>query len=753
MRGKLVYKWIFSYIAILLVPMMIFLLYYILSNSVIRTQASYYNDIIMQSIIYETNSVISENIKIVNGLASSQSLKDAMEVSSLSIGADYYKIYNLKYELYRYSTEFNLKSKIYIYLHNIDTIVSTADVISSLEFFNKNYNSMCGITYQEWLERIKNGPLAYNMLLNEDEPENILLYVSMLPINSKYSKKATLVVHFDRNLVGNIIGGKNNIKADYIVFDKRGNQIISSLSNNGFNYKELKKIDSDGVYRLGNTNYVVKVILANTTNFKYVCMIEYAKLVKDYNFIKWLGFLTLIAAVIIDALLIRKNIKDNYAPIKNIIKILPEPKMDGKSASEYDRIRSSVELLKSDHDKIKVLLEEQKNEIIDNYMRLLFKYPAEYADKKIAIHQMYDFKFPENNFAVMLFNIEDYSGLFGDEKISEAEKFQVVLFATKNIAEEHMQKQRCFGWVIEVDGNIALLACISGKIENADDILTQTARFLTEYLSANLKIYIEIAISNIHKNISGISKAYKEVIKVMEYKVVLSDKNIFSIEDISRNQSKVDYTYTIEKEQHFINYIMAGDFDKVRGLISEVFDQCCKIGYNDIDLARCQAFDMVGTLLKIKQDLYSDMWEINYQTLLDQLLKWKTIDEVETAILTITAQLCEKIKFAQTHRFKDIVISIIEKQYHNPNLGVAMIADILGVHRSYLSTVFKSESGMGLLEYINKYRIEKSKDIMCDLSKNLNSVALAVGYLDNRTLIRIFKKYEGITPTQYRNSK
>ena len=63
--------------------------------------------------------------------------------------------------------------------------------------------------------------------------------------------------------------------------------------------------------------------------------------------------------------------------------------------------------------------------------------------------------------------------------------------------------------------------------------------------------------------------------------------------------------------------------------------------------------------------------------------------------------------------------------------------------------MFKNQSGMGVLEYISRYRLEKAKELLKEGKLTIEQVSAAVGYNEPRTLQRIFKKDEGPTPLQF----
>jgi len=97
-------------------------------------------------------------------------------------------------------------------------------------------------------------------------------------------------------------------------------------------------------------------------------------------------------------------------------------------------------------------------------------------------------------------------------------------------------------------------------------------------------------------------------------------------------------------------------------------------------------------------------------------------------------------------------IEIIEKNYINWELTTSFIAEQLGLTRSYLSSSFAKYMGIGLHEYIQKYRISKAKSILTSNPDiRIADLASEIG-LDNVTsFIRLFKKIEGVTPGIFRD--
>ena len=60
--------------------------------------------------------------------------------------------------------------------------------------------------------------------------------------------------------------------------------------------------------------------------------------------------------------------------------------------------------------------------------------------------------------------------------------------------------------------------------------------------------------------------------------------------------------------------------------------------------------------------------------------------------------------------------------------------------------------GCGVLEYIHRVRLKHAKEQLKE-GNSVKQVASAVGYTDTQALTRAFKRYEGVTPSQYREIK
>lgn len=94
----------------------------------------------------------------------------------------------------------------------------------------------------------------------------------------------------------------------------------------------------------------------------------------------------------------------------------------------------------------------------------------------------------------------------------------------------------------------------------------------------------------------------------------------------------------------------------------------------------------------------------------------------------------------------------IRQHYQDPDLNVGQICEEMEKSVSYISRLFKEKTGQNILYYINMVRIENAKKLLRESREDagIGEIGKATGFTNCNSFIRIFKKYEEITPGKYR---
>ena len=90
------------------------------------------------------------------------------------------------------------------------------------------------------------------------------------------------------------------------------------------------------------------------------------------------------------------------------------------------------------------------------------------------------------------------------------------------------------------------------------------------------------------------------------------------------------------------------------------------------------------------------------------------------------------------------------QEHLSEEMSLAILSEECHLNPQYISQLFKNEIGVGFLTYLTNIRMEKAKKLLLSTSLSVARIAEQSGYSDYRVFTKVFKKSEGITPSQFR---
>ncbi|MFA5205692.1 MAG: helix-turn-helix transcriptional regulator, partial [Lentisphaeria bacterium] len=148
--------------------------------------------------------------------------------------------------------------------------------------------------------------------------------------------------------------------------------------------------------------------------------------------------------------------------------------------------------------------------------------------------------------------------------------------------------------------------------------------------------------------------------------------------------------------------------------------------------------------------------------LLDEAARWRLADEegaletihtvLQAVLVMIRARLDENPETGVTARpgRTEQCKALIRAQLGDATLDVRRLAEALGCSADYLSTQFRRDTGMRLVEYLTNQRLSHAKQLLTATALNVSEVAWACGYKDPGYFIYQFRLHEGSTPLAWR---
>lgn len=118
------------------------------------------------------------------------------------------------------------------------------------------------------------------------------------------------------------------------------------------------------------------------------------------------------------------------------------------------------------------------------------------------------------------------------------------------------------------------------------------------------------------------------------------------------------------------------------------------------------------------------------------------------ALLTSQTELESKLSLSVDH-----VLAYVQKHYAEPDFSLQKIAAAFEVSQSYLSTFFRENYKMKLLDYCTLLRMEKAKDLLQNTNLTLEKISEQIGYFNTSSFIRRFKQLYHLTPGEFKKLK
>lgn len=118
-------------------------------------------------------------------------------------------------------------------------------------------------------------------------------------------------------------------------------------------------------------------------------------------------------------------------------------------------------------------------------------------------------------------------------------------------------------------------------------------------------------------------------------------------------------------------------------------------------------------------------------------------------ILSLNCRTETALELMGSERLVETAKSYIKLNLHE-ELKVETIASELHIDRKYLRNLFKRYTGLSTLEYLLDRRLKRAKELLETTDVSIGAIAASVGYSDQLTFSRMFKKHIGISPTEYR---
>ena len=265
-------------------------------------------------------------------------------------------------------------------------------------------------------------------------------------------------------------------------------------------------------------------------------------------------------------------------------------------------------------------------------------------------------------------------------------------------------------------------------------------------LEKKMGIYLTIGVSRCRSQLEG--KETSEARQALKQRIIYGKANIYFYEDIrilGEPEFPVSQLHLLEQ------YIEHNEIFKVKNLVQEIFSEELVKKYGSAYL-RIMWIRILNLLLHHYERRGRNAAEIekmlqNYN-LLDRI---QSLQEIRQKIIEMVMECVSTESVADANARSKIQMAIGYIQEHfAENLTVNVLAEHYGMSPNYFSSMFKKEMSRSAVNYITELRINQARELLYHSELSVVDISKKVGYEDSQYFFRVFKKYLGMTPLQYR---
>lgn len=357
-------------------------------------------------------------------------------------------------------------------------------------------------------------------------------------------------------------------------------------------------------------------------------------------------------------------------------------------------------------------------------------------------------------FVVAVISI-DRGDIYYSKKSEYGEETELIKFAVLNIATEILSRYNLHN-VFMYNDQVILIS--NYREENRVAISNEILSILEEIrqsIKRCLMRTVTIGLGTIFKDVSLISNSYENAISALDYRLILGNNRTIWIEDIEpSSQDKIIFDEIMEHD--LSSSIKVGTEKEINETIDRMFDKllAVTVPFKDYQI---YLLEMLTTIFKVAKNSNVDLVNVfgeNYN-LFVELYEFNDLNIVRKWFKDISLRITNYIITDRQDTCKLLVQKAkdyISKYYGDSEITINKLCNYLHISPTYFSFIFKRETEMTFVNYLTQIRMDMSKELLRTTNMKSSAIAIDVGYSEPNYFSYCFKKYFGISPSEYKNS-
>lgn len=641
-----------------------------------------------------------------------------------------------------------LKGKSNIILDPEYNVIKNNNIKDQMEQFLFNGNSLKWIYQKEKNEYLSNLSLVQTIPATSSKPYGAIIMdidLRKLLANTQYSDLSKYKSSFIFNEDNKLLAESSKENHDFY------NHIIKQINQ----YNEDER---SFVFSWKGDNYSVSYTKMDRLNSKliYVSTSLFSTITKPINLISNIIMIVSLLCLILSFLMTWIGSKRIYTPIEKLIRLFKDIDDVYSEEDEVKFIEGKVQQLFKKNTDLQNKHIELTSQLINSFfIQLAQGFFSHYKEEELLKRlSSYGYDMTEKKYLIIgiqMINIES-------SKKENFDNDEILMgFIGQNIIKELSWNIFQESYLISSESIFIGLLIIFANEDSIDDKLHQFNQEVTNNVNNILQVQTIITIGKKIDALKDISQQLDEVKQGKNYRKFTYENQIIYLDKVENIDYFKETYYPFSLEKDIVQMIrLEQPEEEIKASITEFVSELINRVNKEIDIQ----FGLNLLLSAVQKEilkfgihpyeLYQKniIKELSYELSRDQNIEY-IVNWIMKNVIHPYIEKVDKLKKNEQKQLIEKVIEIINNDYMKYDLSLEGCAEKLGINPYTLSKAFKKVTGENFIDYLTEVRIDKAKELLLTTNKKIQEISINVGYQQSY-FNRIFKKYTGFSPGQYR---
>lgn len=524
-------------------------------------------------------------------------------------------------------------------------------------------------------------------------------------------------------------------QSDLLLLDPQGSVILASSEEAGSH--SLPEWDGSSKWLLqDNTYYFFES--GEESGATYVSIIPYKTMNATLQNLNWMAVLLFAVTLLIGIAASFLFSRSIHRPVREILADFVQDKKPAayhSKISEFNLIHARMDGLFQERDQMNQKLISSKS-LLTNY-GYMTRFKNIHTDTPLSR----EFMVGEGTFVLVLYRLHYRQGAM-NQMLLKPEK---AASRIREFIQLHIRQSFPVSHTLQMENNQILSVVYT---EERNEPLRDSIEVLRETFDRDRDFYlVTIAVSSVFKQSSDFDKAYEQTLTMTRQARPVEETQIFW----ELEQTDAHFMFTTEQEHEFFVNVQAGNDTHCNHLVTRMLESMDKNEATSEQLSRFAETLIVKTWKTM--ELLKAPCEGSPSDILTQLQDCVTTEQYRLVLSQFISLSVRTIKVKREEQYDiiEFVLNFLENHYEE-DISLELLAEKLNMSATYLSGYIKEKTGHNFTEHLNQLRIRTAKQLLERPELTIKEIGERLGYRNSTSFIRMFKRWTGQPPGDYRKT-